>query len=707
MEPKETMTFHETILEKLLEYRETHSNFNFLTRQRTGAGKRFDSGHWFQGNDKYAFVGLVNASGGINKTRSVGLLLKPKEYGFDCTLQIKFTGEKNDKLISSYKKVISQIGGFVEIDNERFDKNLGKISPNFSELSDFLNENYQSIISIFKNNGCQDVLVSNRKFSELTNNLNNYRFPEKSMKNKSSIEAKVIYAFLKNALSHRKIQKEILDEDAPARGGGFLTMKILHSYDIQKDKKGILTRNSFKKEYLNASGRYAEALILLKKHYPEFNVEITNKIEMDYPLNTILYGPPGTGKTYKLREKYFERFIISQSSLSKEQFILNLVSDLTWWQTFAIALYDLGRSSVNHLLEHEIVKAKTSLSNANNIRPIAWSRMQAHTVPECPNVNVVDRSEPSLFYKETDSEWRVEMEKVENLYPEGVELLEQVKEFKIKEDKAIMNFEFVTFHQSFSYEDFVEGIKPKLEEGNEKLEYEITDGVFKKLCQRAENDLENDYAIFIDEINRGNVSAIFGELITLIEDDKRIGKPQELRTKLPYSKTNFGVPPNLYIIGTMNTADRSVEALDTALRRRFVFKEVLPDPTLLTAIAFDGFNLEDVLTTINDRVETLLDRDHTIGHSYFIKLESGDKEGLKNVFQNNIIPLLQEYFYNDYEKIALVLGEGFIEEKVSKKVQFPKFTNIEVPETSVIYNLISPIGDIQKAIKMLLEVSNE
>ena len=137
-------------------------------------------------------------------------------------------------------------------------------------------------------------------------------------------------------------------------------------------------------------------------------------------LNTILYGPPGTGKTYRLREKYFEKFTISESSLTKEQFILNLVSDLTWWQTFAIALYDYGKTSVNQLLKHKIVQAKASLSNAKNINPIAWSRLQAHAVPECLNVNVADSSEPSLFYKEVDSEWRVVTEKVESLYPEGV-----------------------------------------------------------------------------------------------------------------------------------------------------------------------------------------------------------------------------------------------------------------------------------------------
>ncbi|MEP6003454.1 MAG: hypothetical protein ABJ248_08345 [Maribacter dokdonensis] len=157
----------------------------------------------------------------------------------------------------------------------------------------------------------------------------------------------------------------------------------------------------------------------------------------------------------------------------------------------------------------------------------------------------------------------------------------------------------------------------------------------------------------------------------------------------------------------MNTADRSVEALDTALRRRFVFKEVMPDPSLLLTKTFNGFNLEQVLTAINERIEVLLDRDHTIGHSYFIKLESGNTEGLSSIFKNNIIPLLQEYFYNDYEKIALVLGLGFLREKVAKKNIFPKLKNIEEPENNNVYELVDSINNIEEAVTLLLDNSNE
>jgi len=287
--------------------------------------------------------------------------------------------------------------------------------------------------------------------------------------------------------------------------------------------------------------------------------------------------------------------------------------------------------------------------------------------------------------------------------------------------------------------------------------------------EEAKSIKEKKYVLIIDEINRGNISAVFGELITLIEESKRFGRDECIEVTLPYSKDTFSVPDNLYIIGTMNTADRSVEALDTALRRRFVFTEMPPIPSLLSAnnmilqlwnknkyieaswddegfrtkadalnellgvdssfeeqfygkepegswnlrdlevvgkVEFKGINLENLLNVINKRIGILLDKDHLIGHSFFMKV--GSIQDLKVAFSKEIIPLLQEYFFGDYGKITLVLGEGFCIGKKAQSNVFATATDYEasVYEEKMIYTINDPLlmGDdaFLKAMNTLL-----
>ena len=364
---------------------------------------------------------------------------------------------------------------------------------------------------------------------------------------------------------------------------------------------------------------------------------------------------------------------------------------------------------------------------------------------------------------------------------------------------------FTTFHQSLSYEDFIEGIKPETIDGN--VTYEVKEGVFKSICKNAfskeitsdnfevvyqklldeiDNSVDNklvletlvhakeftiyknsknnirfhsntekayeavikkevlehylktgealDWApytksvanyiiekynyiqneaiepkkhvLIIDEINRGNVSAIFGELITLLEEDKRKGNKEHTEVKLPYSGDNFSVPNNVYIIGTMNTADRSVEALDTALRRRFSFVEMQPDPKILSDEKYKKVDLSKLLETINQRIEMLIDKDHQIGHSYFIGIQNIDD--LKRTFKDKIIPLLEEYFYGDFGKIGLVLGGEFIK-LAENQVAFPKNFEYEKNflEDKKLYHITSSDKWDDEAFISIYEVKNE
>jgi hypothetical protein len=381
------------------------------------------------------------------------------------------------------------------------------------------------------------------------------------------------------------------------------------------------------------------------------------------PLNVILYGPPGTGKTYRLRNEYMEHFTERQAVLSADEQTSALVKDMAWWEVVALALLDQKdhKALVGQILEHPLVKARLKWAANKNPRAMLWASLQSHTKKECPTVNYATRIDPLLFSKDENSVWCIDDKLAETEAPELGQALQRFHT-PAEEVPIVCRYRFTTFHQSFSYEDFVEGIKPQSDAG--QISYEVRDGIFKVACQEAAANPKKRYAVFIDEINRGNVASIFGELITLIEDDKRMGAVNELRAELPYSRQTFGVPNNLHIIGTMNTADRSVEALDTALRRRFTFMEMRPDPSLIEQPQALGVDLRQLLKAINSRIEQLLDHEHCIGHAYFMTVN--DLASLRTVFANKIIPLLREHFYGNPAKVGMVLGDRFVVRQQSR-----------------------------------------
>ena len=299
--------------------------------------------------------------------------------------------------------------------------------------------------------------------------------------------------------------------------------------------------------------------------------------------------------------------------------------------------------------------------------------------------------------------------------------LEDLKIEKLVETEIVKNHEFITFHPSFSYEDFIEGLRP-LNNDDGQISYNVDEGLFKKYSRSAFNALmakaeiekewgpmesvpqltkeekekakktagEVPFYLVIDEINRGDISRIFGELITLLESDKRLTADNELITTLSYSKTKFAVPPNLCLIGTMNTADKSIALIDVALRRRFGFIEMMPDYSVLEdkLVSEDDsiqevFNLSILaLKKVNENILKTYDRDHQIGHSYLLKLRDSVSrndaiENFRSIWHYEILPLMQEYFYDAPAKLKQVMGNEFI---VVENRSFSFIDNLEGEE---------------------------
>ncbi|MCU5529347.1 AAA family ATPase [Bacillus cereus] len=367
--------------------------------------------------------------------------------------------------------------------------------------------------------------------------------------------------------------------------------------------------------------------------------------------NVIYYGPPGTGKTFimqSLQDKYLD-FDIEDSHIVD---IYQKTSNDWLLITLIILQNDNKVQSVD-------IQSKVGELGITNLDSEVSTILELHSLEK--QNSPFPPKEPQIFIKR-GNEWSVRLTNLLKYMP-------NIHEEYLPSDTYRERYKYVTFHQAFSYEDFIEGIRPVLNEtttddSNGMVKYEVVEGVFKQICKDAKQNPDKEYALFIDEINRGNISEIFGELISLIEEDKRLGAKYPLEVVLPYSKKKFGVPSNLNIYGTMNSADRSIALLDIALRRRFKFifmgcdLKVLETTLVKRGLApsnIGGIDLISMLETINKRIELLLDANFVIGHAFFINVTNFDE--IKQVLVQKVIPLLQEYFFGEDEKIQMILGD--------------------------------------------------
>ncbi len=801
------MTFHEKILSKLLEYQIQNPNFKFVPRQNVN--ERMKTGYWFQGTQNYAFVGLLNKSGGANRTKSLGLVFWPKtENSFGCYIELVYKGETNKQLLSLYESIKTTFGGFVDKGGQKFQKYLPDTNESFASVYQFLDTFYPQLNNLAIKSGIANLFLSDSKFEKAMATINLYR--TKSIQPHVISINKLLVNISWNSKDWKEESKDksnhqwVRDGGIPGESWNFAYdaegntedriygyAKFTHQPKIEGSSIFIFysdgkivgfygdaslnntqrnghemnlcgskplsfvlqnkIENILEKGYLEDGKRIGqigfnylsenntilsildEALQLNPNQNNEINklkewfIKVTNTtvinskndtMNNEANLNQILFGPPGTGKTYNsinkaisiinpdfeissdrnLVKKGYERlvnegnvsFCTFHQSMSYEDFIEGIKpikpeeEDKFIKYQVESGIFKMACANAAYLCYKKYKSKNQKNSEYNfdelhdafinhiqelmdNNTPPVYKTLKGKDVTVIKITSTNSIKARALNSKATRNPAPLTKENLEKLY-DKFSTIDEIKSLKQVEEtvevtpritefyavfKALKEFEKNDFKPDVEYQEEMNDIETI--DINEKL-VKFEAGVYTNAIKQY-GKVSEPVVLIIDEINRGNVSQIFGELITLIEEDKRMGNEESLEVLLPYSKKKFGVPPNLYIIGTMNTADRSVEALDTALRRRFSFEEMLPNSKVVEEKGFNDYLRKEVMEKINNRIELLLDRNHTLGHAYFIK------ENFENSFENEIIPLLQEYFYNDYGKIGLVLGKGFVREK--------------------------------------------
>ena len=421
----------------------------------------------------------------------------------------------------------------------------------------------------------------------------------------------------------------------------------------------------------------------------------------------ILYGPPGTGKTYTARrfavywllknqgKKGINEILADSERLIEEERKLSSasVSRRTWWlvanpKTWKWEtlfekdkeIFTYGRIQRNYslvqrgdlIIGYEATPAKQikalarisdefgtheGLERTIEIEPVSLIK-NGLTFEELSKDPVLMESEPIRFNNQ-GTLFALTSEQSEYALSLLSERDPNIQQY-INSDQNLNILTRLTFHPSYTYEDFIEGFKP-VETGTSGMHLHLEDGSFKKICREAQTEPDKKFLVLIDEINRANIAKVFGELVTLLEVDKR-----NLAVTLPQSKESFLIPPNVYILGTMNTADRSIKLLDVALRRRFAFVEIMPDTSLLRNSKVESLPLDKFLEELNYRIAKHIGREKQIGHSFFLSDEGlpiTDPDDFACCFRQEILPLLQEYCYEDYTTLALFIGDNLVDKE--------------------------------------------
>ncbi|MFL9895961.1 McrB family protein [Paraburkholderia sp. RL17-381-BIF-C] len=593
---------HQYVLDKLLESSTGTKPVFFCVRKNNS--DRFKAGYWFQGTSEYLFCAPFKFNEQNNKTKTIGLVV----------------GFKNEKIVSVNYQIV------------------------------FGAPSCQAHLPLYK-----DVLA-------------------------------VLGATYENGKSDYRIQLETGHDLDAALDHLTTTLipkvtAIIQRHQLESDY--LLTQQEFDNSLAKIIARKAEGLVPLPdtkpdNAAPQFADEDSAVVESQgiHGRNVIYYGPPGTGKTRTLLQQVLPQYTNDFGAASGET-VVDRVGPLSWFEVVGAVLAEHPNSAlrVPDISKHPFVQAKllAGASSRNHTQAI-WNTLQNHTAIESTTVrtDVAKRRSPLVFDKTEASQWHLVPEWQE-IAPELNTTLSALRA-GAEEVTATHRYEMVTFHPSYSYEDFVEGLRPvEVESEDDSTSFEImpVDGVFKRLCDRARRDPAHRYAVVIDEVNRGNIAKIFGELITLIEQDKRLRIDEQgnvvggVEVRLPYTGHLFGVPENVDLYGTMNTSDRSIALVDIALRRRFTFTHLPPDPSAIPGATnqpegcIDGedgnpIDLRCMLRVINARLTVLRGRDACIGHGYLTNVR--DLGGLQRAFTDGIIPLLQEHFFEDWTGIAQVLS---------------------------------------------------